>query len=62
MRRCYLVLEGHQLFLVTVKAGCINDGISTKITLNCVKIAFSLIHPTYNLVYFFINCGFWSQP
>ena len=29
---CYLLLEDHQLFLITFKVGCINEGISGKIT------------------------------
>ena len=35
---CYFLLEDRQLFLVTVKAGCLNDIIAG-------KIAFSQIHP-----------------
>ena len=29
---CHLLLEDHQLFPVTVKAGCLDDHISSKIT------------------------------
>ena len=29
---CYLLMEDHQLFLITIKAGCINLGIAGKIT------------------------------
>ena len=37
---CYM--KDHQLFLVTVKAGCINEDISGMITQNYIKIIFSL--------------------
>ena len=38
-------LKDHQLSLVTIKARSINDSISGTITLNCIKIAFPLMHP-----------------
>ena len=38
---CYSLLEDHQLFLVTVKAGSINDGIRGKTTRHLADIAFS---------------------
>ena len=42
---CQLLSEDHQLFLITFKAGCINQGISGKITKKFIRIAFSLIYP-----------------
>ena len=42
---CNLLLEDKQIFLITFKVSCINEGISERLTENYIKIAFLLIHP-----------------
>ena len=41
----YLLLGDHHSFLTNLKASCINQGFSGKITQNYIKIAFSPIYP-----------------
>ena len=55
-----LLLEDHQLFLITYKTGFINEGVSGKITQNCIKIALLQVDPIR--ISISIHCGFWSQP
>ena len=40
-----VLLEDHQLFLITFKASCKTQGIFGKITKKFIRITFSLIYP-----------------